>query len=380
MSDFQSLETYYIQLLKDGMGQSEAPMSLHREPDPKKLAHLYKDSSEGTSEEAKLAVQDDGLVEGSDEFLEAVQQMQASIDKKNNQRKQASASSASKAVEESLEKGKRGDLFWNDPFAVATSLLIKLGRAVGGDSKEEGSAPPWGEGEFKRGSPLARMRDRIAEAIASKMGWEFGGSAPVSAMQLSDDDNLEKVSPGLERLLAFGAGWALSGDVVNRDVPADLVREWERAVNRQASESERRAIERKIKSRLRKAEDAPVAFEQLTNFWVEKDHAPVPPRIGLMWDAVKHRWTRPERIGRTVWELSGHKRIRGTGTGVHERSVKVGGVGGRGAGSASAGRRFRSIGDSGKLNPHESKHPAFRRLKSIRRKRKEEYAKKKSKK
>ena len=107
MSDFNSLETYYMNLLKDGMGQSESPMSLNREPDPNKLAHLYpmdKDSSEGVSEEAKLAVQDDGLVEGSDEFLEAVQQMQASINKKNNQRKQASAS---KAVEESLEKGKR---------------------------------------------------------------------------------------------------------------------------------------------------------------------------------------------------------------------------------------------------------------------------------
>lgn len=380
MSDFNSLETYYMNLLKDGMGQSESPMSLNREPDPNKLAHLYpmdKDSSEGVSEEAKLAVQDDGLVEGSDEFLEAVQQMQASINKKNNQRKQASAS---KAVEESLEKGKRGDLFWNDPFAVATALLIKLGRAVGGDSKEEGTSPPWGKGEFKRGSPLARMRDRIAEAIASKMGWQFGGASSVQAMQLSDDENLEKISPGLERLLAFGAGWALSGDVVNRDVPADLVREWERAINRQASESERRAIERKIKSRLKKSEDGAVAFENLTDFFLEKDHAPVPPRIGLMWDAVKHRWTRPERIGRTVWELSGHKRIRGTGTGVHERSVKVGGVGGRGAGSASAGRRFRSIGDSGKLSPHESKHPAFRRLKSLRRKRKEEYAKKKSKK
>ena len=177
-------------------------------------------------------------------------------------------------------------------------------------------------------------------------------------------------SPALERLLAFGAGWALSGDVVNRDVPADLVREWERAVNRQASDDERRKIERKIKSRLRKTDYHPQAFSSLTEFWLQKDHAPVPPRIGLMWDAVKHRWTRPERIGRTVWELSGHKRIRGTGTGVHERSVKVGGVGGRGAGSASAGRRFRSIGDSGKLNPHEAKHPAFRRLKEFERRKK----------
>ena len=147
--------------------------------------------------------------------------------------------------------------------------------------------------------------------------------------------DLEKLSPGLEQLIAFGAGWALSGDVVNRDVPPELVREWERAINRQASDEDKRRLERKIKSRLRKSDND--VLEPLNDYFLDKDHAPVPPRIGLMWDAVKHRWTRPERIGRTVWELSGHKRIRGTGTGSHERSTKTGGVGGRGAGSASAG-------------------------------------------
>ena len=364
MSKFTELQKYYA---------SEAPMSLVREPDAKKLEHLYKDDD--VSDEAKKAAQDDGHIEGSEEVLEAVKRLQASINKKNSQRSHA----ASKNIEESLEKGKRGRLFWNDPFAAATAMLIRLGRAEGGDTKEQGK--PFGTGEFARGTALASLRDRIAQAIAKKMGWTFlgggGGQAtPVTAMQLADNVDLEKVSPGLERLLAFGAGWALSGDVVNRDVPADLVREWERAVNRQASDDERRKIERKIKSRLRKTTDNPQAFANLTEFWLQKDHAPVPPRIGLMWDAVKHRWTRPERIGRTVWELSGHKRIRGTGTGVHERSVKVGGVGGRGAGSASAGRRFRSIGDVGKLNPHEAKHPAFKRLKEFRRKEAKKNAKK----
>ena len=166
----------------------------------------------------------------------------------------------------------------------------------------------------------------------------------------------------------------MSGDVVNRDVPPELVREWERAINRQASDEDKRRLERKIKSRLRKSDND--VLEPLNDYFLSKDHAPVPPRIGLMWDAVKHRWTRPERIGRTVWELSGHKRIRGTGTGSHERSTKTGGVGGRGAGSASAGRRFKSTGDSGKLNPHdggkkigskgEQKHPALRGLAAFR--------------
>lgn len=98
-----------------------------------------------------------------------------------------------------------------------------------------------------------------------------------------------------------------------------------------------------------------------------KDHAPVPPRYGLMWDAVKHRWTRPEKVGRTVWEVQGHKRFRGTGTGAHERGRATGGTGGYGVGSAEAGRRFRSVGDVGRLHPHESKHPGQRTLKRLKR-------------
>ena len=283
--------------------------------------------------------------------------------------------------DEQLEKGKRGDKYWNDPYAIATAMLIAQGKFEGGDRRETGQAPPWGQGDFRRESEGARERDRVAGAIGKK---GFGKKrrkgkkkAAVNKMLFKGKKamDLEKISPSLERLIAFGAGWALSGDIVNRDVPQDLVREWERAVNNQASDNERRRLERKIKSRLRKSDDT--IFNALHEHYLSKDHAPVPPRVGLMWDAVKHRWTRPERIGRTVWELSGHKRIRGTGTGVHERSVKAHGSGGRGAGSATAGRRFRSSGDSGRLNVHDGgkgvgtngaqSHPAFRGLKAFKR-------------
>ena len=259
--------------------------------------------------------------------------------------------------DEQLEKGKRGDKYWNDPYAIATAMLIAQGKFEGGDRRETGQAPPWGQGDFRRESEGARERDRVAGAIGKK---GFGKKrrkgkkkAAVNKMLFKGKKamDLEKISPSLERLIAFGAGWALSGDIVNRDVPQDLVREWERAVNN--------------------------IFNALHEHYLSKDHAPVPPRVGLMWDAVKHRWTRPERIGRTVWELSGHKRIRGTGTGVHERSVKAHGSGGRGAGSATAGRRFRSSGDSGRLNVHDGgkgvgtkgaqSHPAFRGLKAFKR-------------
>ena len=87
----------------------------------------------------------------------------------------------------------------------------------------------------------------------------------------------------------------------------------------------------------------------------------VPPRQGLLWDAVKHRWTRPENVGRTVTEVQGSKRFRGVGTGVHERSV-----GGHGSGSvrgAQRGRKFRGTTDVGQARPHESTHTSRRGLK-----------------
>ena len=89
-----------------------------------------------------------------------------------------------------------------------------------------------------------------------------------------------------------------------------------------------------------------------------KDHAPVPPRQGLVWDEQKKHWTKPEHIGHSVSEVQGKKRIRGSGTGVHEHSLAPTHVGGKGAGSAVGGRRFRGVGDVGVIRPHEAKHPA----------------------
>ena len=362
MSIFEQLNNYWIE-----KGPAEAHMSMFRENE-KDTKHLYKD----VSEEAKLAAKDDGHEEGTDAFTAIVERIQRGIDKKNSQENTAKSS---------IQKGKRGDLYVNDPHAIAAQQLINDGECESGDRGPDGLAPPWGKeggGDFHRGSDCSRRRDKIADGI--KQSWARGKKTAkkgsTQKMMQKEDVPFEKLSPGVQSLIAFGAGWALSGDLVNNEVPAHLVREWERAIARQASDADRRRLEDKIKRSVRKSEEEAVTI--LNDFFLLKDHAPVPPRVGRMWDAVKHRWTRPERIGRTVWELSGHKRIRGTGTGSHERSVKVGGIGGRGAGSASAGRRFRSLDDAGKLNPHDapkavgakgrSKHPAIRHLKVFRRK------------
>ena len=69
------------------------------------------------------------------------------------------------------------------------------------------------------------------------------------------------------------------------------------------------------------------SFSSLQKFWMEnmglmKDHLPIPPRQGLIWDAVKHRWTRPEKAGLTVHEVQGGKRFRGVGTGAAQGAVQ----------------------------------------------------------
>jgi len=96
-------------------------------------------------------------------------------------------------------------------------------------------------------------------------------------------------------------------------------------------------------------------IQNMLKYLFMKDHAPVPPRMGLMWDAVKHRWTRPEKVGRTVWEVQGKKRLRGAGTGAHERTRSTKGIGGKGTGSMEAGRRFRSVADVSQTKPSEAK-------------------------
>jgi hypothetical protein len=160
--------------------------------------------------------------------------------------------------------------------------------------------------------------------------------------------NMQKgLSPALARLLSAAAGWALSADTASHEVPPHMAQEWERTQNREEKRKLQEEMIRKLKG-LRKSDDG-TFLDDLAMLY--KDHAPVPPRMGLMWDAVKHRWTRPEKLGRTVWEVQGKRRMRGSGTGVHERSISRRGPGGKGAGSMEAGRRFRSVADASQAKP-----------------------------
>tara|TARA_R110002020_G_scaffold267752_1_gene482913 strand:+ start:748 stop:1521 length:774 start_codon:yes stop_codon:yes gene_type:complete len=59
----------------------------------------------------------------------------------------------------------------------------------------------------------------------------------------------------------------------------------------------------------------------VTKYMLIKDHLPIPPRQGEVWDGFKHRWVRQENVGRTVAEVQGEKRFRGSGTGTQQRKV-----------------------------------------------------------
>ena len=110
-------------------------------------------------------------------------------------------------------------------------------------------------------------------------------------------------------------------------------REWERLIERAMKRQDAR-----LKKDIRYSND---------NTAVQKGdpRLQVPPKAGLVFDPAKHRWAKPDSVGKTVSEVQGKKRIRGSGTGAESKRLAVGRVGGKGEGSAEAGRKHKSAED-----------------------------------
>ena len=240
-------------------------------------------------------------------------------------------------------------------------VAAKMAGATGQGETRSKMGEDWepGMGPAPEGSTPQRKKDKIYRHFKSNpAAWKRvkegagKGDDDEDEGEVRDEENavimnMRKMSPALANLLSAAAGWALSADTATRGVPPEMAAEWERAQSREDKKKLQEEMVRKLKG-IRKSDDGP---------FLELDHAPVPPRMGLMWDAVKHRWTRPEKMGRTVWEVQGKKRLRGSGTGVHERTRASRGAGGKGQGSMEAGRRFRSVADAGRTHPHETQRP-----------------------
>ena len=179
-------------------------------------------------------------------------------------------------------------------------------------------------------------------------------SAKSIDMNKSKDIKKQKMSPGMAAL----AGWYVSGDLTRGlgQPTAAQQREFERQIQR-AMRKKGRALRKES------------AMTKMQSFFNTKDStdtyvrktppkngvkadvineilkAPMslPPFAGARFDPTSHRWVKPENVGQTYAARGGKKRIRGTGTGVHERSVSGHGKGRiRGEG---AGRKFKGETD-----------------------------------
>ena len=367
------------------MGNIGATRGIFREPDPKDLEHLHKDDKEealetiADHEEDELERtlkgirrnRDDEQGQPKEKALEALVMM---VKARKPDPKAEYKDEGKYGARGYREGGQQGGKTTEDDQARARFAAKVAGASGQGETRSK-MGEDWepGMGPAPEGSAVQQKKDKIYRALGEdnarwekiKAKWE--GRETENGDSDDDDDeekavimNMRKMSPALANLLSAAAGWALSSDTASRGVPPEMAAEWERAQSREDRKKLQEEMIRKIK-RVRKSDDGP---------FLELDHAPVPPRMGLMWDAVKHRWTRPEKVGRTVWEVQGKKRLRGTGTGAHERTRSTKGSGGKGQGSMEAGRRFRSVADAGRTHPHEAKrvgqatHPKRRKKKT----------------
>jgi len=230
-----------------------------------------------------------------------------------------------------------------DPFAVATWRTEREGHDLSTDEGKE-------------------RRKEIVDDIKAE-----GNVVEDEDEDVKKSTPLQKISPGLAGLMAAAAGWAMSDEIVRSgggsprgEMTPQQVREWERTLRRTMRKKDM-SLDKSAWEELQKTyyDDSDLYFRRVpvpNAVDISKDHAPVPPRQGLQWDELKKKWVSPDHLGRSASELQGKKRIRGSGTGVHEHSLHVGGAGGKGVGSGVAGRRFRSVADAGVQSPHESKH------------------------
>ena len=164
----------------------------------------------------------------------------------------------------------------------------------------------------------------------------------------------KKLNPTAAGLIGAGLGWMLSDTLVETprgSMTPQQQREWERLVE---NAMKRRSVKKLIKDGIHSYE------VDVTEVQKGDPRLQVPPKAGLVFDPAKHRWAKPESVGKTVTEVQGKKRYRASGTGAEAKRLEVGRIGGKGGhASAIAGRKSKSAIDVG-----ESKKSALDRFKT----------------
>lgn len=229
----------------------------------------------------------------------------------------------------------------NDPWAIAWAIV---------DGGKSGSS--------KLEAVRELYSDQIADAKGDKekrkaLAAKIAGGIEENPFNKSMDDSMQKVSSGAMGALA---GWWLGGTI--QDITRGMG---------QPTAAQQREFERQIQQAMRKKGrkiSKDTAMEKMQTFFqnddndtyvrrvpvknaveaneetLQKDKMSFPPFAGARFDPTSHRWTKPENYGQTYAARGGKKRTRGSGTGVHERSVSGHGKGrirGEGAGAKHKG-------------------------------------------
>ena len=168
----------------------------------------------------------------------------------------------------------------------------------------------------------------------------------------------KKLNPTSTALIGAGLGWMLSDTLVESakaTMTPQQEREWERLVE---SAMKRRNVKKLIKANIHSYE------VDVSEVQKGDPRLQVPPKAGLVFDPAKHRWAKPESVGKTVTEVQGKKRYRASGTGAEAKRLQAGRIGGKGGrASAIAGRKSKTELDVG-----DSKKSALDRFKSDKKK------------
>jgi len=208
------------------------------------------------------------------------------------------------------------------------SGIGKVGGALAGKSGVEqkvggalqGAAEGFGR-EWKKftrdtaGAEGPQQSQADQEVFQQQSGRSSGGGQTARLRrqnQRAFQSNTKKsFNPALASLLAVSAGFAASDAVVNasgargaRSITDDQLNLFNVMANKRRG--------RKLR----------------------KEHAPLPPIQGLVWDEGAKRWRKPENVGKTASEVQGKKRIRGSALGQTAKTP-----GGTGAGKGR-GREF----------------------------------------
>ena len=213
------------------------------------------------------------------------------------------------------------------PWAVARAIV---------DQQDKGHStvnPLYDEEVAATGGDEDKKRALMGKIVAGIQ------NNPYNKSMDDNEDVLQKINPALAGGLA---GWWLGGNIqdiargMGQPTPAQQ-REFERQIQ-QAMRQKGRKISKdsameKMQAFFQKDENDTYVRKTPVKNAVQADEdilqkiLSIPPFAGAKLDPTSHRWTKPENFGQTYAARGGKKRIRGTGTGIGERTVSGHGKG-----------------------------------------------------